>query len=144
WWVSGHIRAEREMCCDDAAVAVCGDALAYAQALAELESSRRAALRVAMAATGGSLANRIARLLGASRPESRNAPAPAMAAGVVLAAVTTLAVFAQPAERPKFEVASVKPATDQGFQRVRPLPGRLSAIASVRMLMQNAYELQPF
>src|SRR5262249_4322574 len=47
-------------------------------------------------------------------------------------------------ERPKFEVASVKPATDQGFQRVRPLPGRLSAIASVRLLMQNAYTLQPF
>jgi len=34
WWVSGHIRAERELCCDDVAVAVSGDALTYARALA--------------------------------------------------------------------------------------------------------------
>ena len=40
WWVSHRIRAEREHCCDDIAVAVCGDPVAYAQALAELESWR--------------------------------------------------------------------------------------------------------
>ena len=36
WWVSGHIRTERELCCDDVAVSLTGDALAYAQALADL------------------------------------------------------------------------------------------------------------
>jgi uncharacterized protein (TIGR03435 family) len=144
WWVSGHLRAEREMCCDDVAVSICGDPLVYATVLAGLEASRRAQLNVAMAATGGSLAHRIARLLGVSRPAPRTLPGPTTAAGVVLGAIAAVAVFAQPAERPKFEVASVKPGTDQGFQRVRPLPGRLSALASVRLLMQNAYTLQAF
>ena len=40
WWVSNRIRAEREHCCDEIAVAVCGDPVGYAQALAELESWR--------------------------------------------------------------------------------------------------------
>ena len=44
WWVSGHIRAERELCCDDMAVSVSGDAVTYARALAELESDPRAQL----------------------------------------------------------------------------------------------------
>src|SRR5262245_32870159 len=35
WWVSRRIRQEREHCCDDLAVAVCGDACAYARALLE-------------------------------------------------------------------------------------------------------------
>jgi beta-lactamase regulating signal transducer with metallopeptidase domain len=39
WWVSKRIRMEREHCCDDIAVAVCGDALNYAEALAVLEQS---------------------------------------------------------------------------------------------------------
>ncbi len=30
WWVSNQIRAERELCCDDLAVAASGNALAYA------------------------------------------------------------------------------------------------------------------
>src|SRR5262249_12856796 len=29
WWVSRRIRAEREHCCDDVAVNVCGDAVGY-------------------------------------------------------------------------------------------------------------------
>jgi beta-lactamase regulating signal transducer with metallopeptidase domain len=31
WWVSNRIRVEREHCCDDIAVAVCGDKLLYAE-----------------------------------------------------------------------------------------------------------------
>src|SRR5262249_240547 len=36
WWISCHIRTERELCCDDLAVSVTGDAVAYARALAEI------------------------------------------------------------------------------------------------------------
>ena len=71
WWVSGHIRAERELCCDDVAVSVSGDALTYARALAQLESYRPAHLSAAVAANGGSLPDRIAQVAGpvaASRP----------------------------------------------------------------------------
>ena len=45
WWISKRIRAEREHCCDDIAVAVCGDPVGYAQALAELESWRTVVAR---------------------------------------------------------------------------------------------------
>ena len=40
WWLSARIREEREHCCDDVAVAVCGDPVGYAAALTELEAGR--------------------------------------------------------------------------------------------------------
>ena len=71
WWISGHIRVERELCCDDMAVAASGDVLTYARALAGLESARPAHAGMVMAASGGSLVNRIARLAGRPRPAPR-------------------------------------------------------------------------
>jgi len=64
WWVSRRIRQEREHCCDDLAVAVCGDALTYARALLEMEQLRAAGPQLALAANGGLLMNRIQRLVG--------------------------------------------------------------------------------
>jgi beta-lactamase regulating signal transducer with metallopeptidase domain len=64
WWVSQRVRVEREHCCDDAAVAACGDALAYARALTDLEGLRVSAAGLAMAADGGSLLQRVGRLVG--------------------------------------------------------------------------------
>jgi beta-lactamase regulating signal transducer with metallopeptidase domain len=68
WWLGRKIREERENCCDDLAVAVCGDRLLYAQALTSLEELRSQVPDFAMAATGGSLVKRIARLLGKGEP----------------------------------------------------------------------------
>jgi beta-lactamase regulating signal transducer with metallopeptidase domain len=71
WWLSRRIRAERENCCDDLAVSLCGDPFAYAAALADLEELRggtRHGEFLAMAASGGSgssLVHRVRRLLGA-------------------------------------------------------------------------------
>ena len=141
WWISGHIRAERELCCDDIAVSINGDALTFARALLELASLRPVHPTAAMAATGGSLADRIARLLGHSRPANHKRPP---VAGAVIVVLTALALFAQPAARPKFEVASVKPSNNTAFMWVRPAPGRLTADAPVRLLIQNAYSVQQF
>jgi GWxTD domain-containing protein len=63
WWMSGVIRAERENCCDDLAVAASGDAHTYATALARLEENRWAASDAVLAANGGNLVKRIRRLL---------------------------------------------------------------------------------
>ena len=70
WWVSSRIRTEREHCCDDVALEVSGDALGYASALAELESRRAGEPALVLAATGGSLVERVRRVLGtpAARP----------------------------------------------------------------------------
>jgi len=62
WWLSHQIRAEREHCCDDLAVAASGDVLVYARALAELESMRPAHFKAALSANDGSLLRRIQRL----------------------------------------------------------------------------------
>lgn len=64
WWVSRVMRQEREHCCDDLAVAVCGDRLVYVRALADLEGLRMPSPRLAMASDGGSLLARIRRLAG--------------------------------------------------------------------------------
>lgn len=144
WWVSGHMRAEREACCDDMAVAVSGDVLTYVQALTELET--RSTARLAVAANGGSLVGRVARLLGLARP-SVGMPAP-MVAGVILAGVSAFGLLAQSAERPAFQVASIKRNTTPPPNRkiVRPEPGgRLFAEnATVQMLIQNAYRIQAY
>ena len=63
WWVSGQIRVEREHCCDDVAVQVCGDPVDYAVALAELEAWRSRGTTLALAASDVSLAGRVRRVL---------------------------------------------------------------------------------
>lgn len=64
WWVSNQVRREREHCCDDFAVRISGDSLAYAKALSFLEERRASVPVVALGANGGVLAMRIKRLLG--------------------------------------------------------------------------------
>jgi hypothetical protein len=66
WWLSKRIRAEREICCDDVAIAACGNAVEYARALAAM-AEWQSAPALAMAANRSPLAERVARLLGVSR-----------------------------------------------------------------------------
>ncbi|CAN5159474.1 hypothetical protein BH23VER1_BH23VER1_03320 [soil metagenome] len=64
WWVSSQLRMEREHCCDDAAAPICGGALGYAKALTALEEMRGVSPAGAVSASGGSLLERVRRLLG--------------------------------------------------------------------------------
>ena len=64
WWVSRCVREERENCCDDLVVQVCGNRLAYARALAVLAESSAGLPELALAANGAPLLARIRRLLG--------------------------------------------------------------------------------
>jgi uncharacterized protein (TIGR03435 family) len=146
WWVSGQIRARRELCCDDVAVSVTGDALTYARALAHLESYHPAHnSAAALAATGGSLADRIARLLGHSRPAVHTGLGPGVATIAILLVTAGYALFAQSDVHPAFEVASIK----RGASAVGPADpvsvsykpgGRMIAMnAPLRLLIQFAY-----
>jgi beta-lactamase regulating signal transducer with metallopeptidase domain len=84
WWVSRRVRAEREHACDDAAVEAAGDALLYARALAEMEALRQTAGRapaLALAADGGSLMQRINRLV---RPQTIRRPRAQLAAASLI------------------------------------------------------------
>jgi uncharacterized protein (TIGR03435 family) len=150
WWVSRHIRAERELCCDDVAVSITGDALTYARALAHLESYRTAHHSAAMAANGGSLAGRIARLLGQSRQASRTSfgPGVLIVAGLLVAAAWSL--FGQPSDPPRFAVASIKrnPSKAQLSGAVpmgvgyRPGGRLVAGNAPLWMLIERAYGVQ--
>ncbi len=93
-WVSNRIRVEREHCCDDAASLACGGTLDYARALAALaELPQRPVLGVA--ATGGSLVERIRRLAEAAIVPSRRRTSTAVPIlFLLLAALGTLATIA--------------------------------------------------
>lgn len=62
WWVSRRIRMEREHCCDDTAVKVCGSGIELGEALTLLAAARLH-FQPAMAASGGSLVARVRRVL---------------------------------------------------------------------------------
>ncbi|WP_243302357.1 M56 family metallopeptidase [Geothrix oryzisoli] len=83
WWLSARVRAERELCCDDAAAALCGDPLILARALTDLEALRDpdspAPTHLALAANGGSLMHRVRHLLQPALPASNAARATALA-----------------------------------------------------------------
>ena len=64
WLISRKVRIQRENCCDDIAVAVCGCPVTYARALEKLESGRSMSGSLALAASDNSLIERIGRLLG--------------------------------------------------------------------------------
>ena len=129
WWISAEIRAERENCCDDLAVAVCGDRLVYVSALAELTSIERRAF--ALAATDGSLLTRIRRILGRPTVARRELPPSwGILALVVLLAggagtyeITTSASHQNPPPKP----LPVEPAQDADQDRLRQEAERLRA-----------------
>ena len=113
WWLSHRIRIERENCCDDLAVSLCGDAVTYARALADLEELR-GRRGFALAASGGSLLLRVRRLLGAPTHAGRGpgwlagSVAILLLAGIAVGAVGNAALTST--QEPAAAVEPVKPA----------------------------------
>ena len=71
WWISANIRTERENCCDDIAVQLCGNSLTYVKALVNLEEIHSAP-SLAMSFSSGSknqLLNRVKRIL--NQPQNK-------------------------------------------------------------------------
>jgi beta-lactamase regulating signal transducer with metallopeptidase domain len=101
WWLSSRIRTEREQCCDDVAVRMCGDAVVFVDALTSLERWRSRQRSLAMAASGGHLLARVRRLVGAPEPCDRSMAAAGLAAiaGVlVVVSVWSARVHGMPAQ----------------------------------------------
>jgi type II secretory pathway component GspD/PulD (secretin)/beta-lactamase regulating signal transducer with metallopeptidase domain/tetratricopeptide (TPR) repeat protein len=117
WWVSKQISQERENCCDDISVKVCGNRVAYARALATLEELRSAPVELSLAADGGSLLRRIRRLLGLPPSSDRSG---LWAAGT-LAILTVAAVVL--ANRSTLWAANSqsRPAGVETAETIRPL-----------------------
>jgi beta-lactamase regulating signal transducer with metallopeptidase domain len=89
WWLGGHLRQQRELCCDDVALACCADPVVYATALLRLEEQRSSRLQLAMAldghGAGSGLKARIVRILDGApgdTPERRRELAPLLLVGI--------------------------------------------------------------
>lgn len=89
WWVSGRIRLERERCCDDLAVRVCGDRLVYAQALEAIERERTSLPALAVATTGSGVTERVRRILGVPGTRDWQSAAAAVVFAVILVSAGT-------------------------------------------------------
>jgi len=98
WWVGRQLRVEREHCCDDCAVSACGDAVMYVEALTSLESWKTVRAPV-LAATGGRLKQRAARLLDAPVPPPRVSPI--SMAGLALLGLVTASIAVAQTQMPK-------------------------------------------
>jgi bla regulator protein blaR1 len=138
WWISNQIRAEREHCCDDLAVAASGDVLVYARALAELESMRPAHFKAALSANDGSLLRRIQRL---ADPVAAHAPAGWGVAGslgaLLLVGIAGVAVTgAQEQSQPVVKLDTVWTDT------VRQGDMKLQLLASGRLTSGNTATLK--
>lgn len=72
WWISALIRTERENCCDDMAVALCGNQLTYAKALVALQEMSIATPNLAMTFINNKnqLLKRIQRIL--NQPQNKS------------------------------------------------------------------------
>ena len=130
WWVSRRIRIERENCCDDLAVSLCGDPVAYASALADLEALRSGPApdhHIVMAATGGSLLLRVRRLLGA--PSSHTGRGPAWLAGsVALLLIGGIALGADGLKREQIAPPAQPARAVTPAMPVEPATSRLEAV----------------
>ncbi len=95
WWVSARIRTERENCCDDMAVALCGNSIAYAKALVSLQEMHQArpVLAMSFSKNKNQLLHRIQRIL-QSPDKKSNVMEKITATILLLAAVVILSVQA--------------------------------------------------
>ncbi|MBD2754735.1 M56 family metallopeptidase [Spirosoma validum] len=116
WWLSARVREEREHCCDDLAVQVCGgDGRILAQALARVEElrltqiSQTPALAMAFASKRQQLLHRVRRMLGVpTRPFVSNSSL----AGITLATLLlmSVSVYAVQQEKPTSGTRQPRPS----------------------------------
>jgi beta-lactamase regulating signal transducer with metallopeptidase domain len=153
WWISRRMRVERELCCDDLAVAAVGSALDYAQALAAVAAWHAVATTdpgpdgvagtpvVALAPNRGSLLARIRRVVGVDT-YAASSPRSTWLTGM-LAAVLVLSVVAAAYDQTRSQAAllpalRVQPAVVQAPD----MPDEIAPAALIRQLSDNDTQVQ--
>ncbi len=120
WFISQRIRAERENCCDDIAVAAGAERLAYAESLlhvaqrcVEGRAARRISPAPALGAVGkvSQLRSRVGRLLGQAEERTRLSRSWPVAAASAAAALVATYLFVNTGARPAGATERASPAT---------------------------------
>jgi beta-lactamase regulating signal transducer with metallopeptidase domain len=98
WWISANIRAERENCCDDIAVRLCGNNFTYARALVSLQELNLHAPALAMpfGKNKNQLLNRVKRIL--HQPHNKSNIMEKMTASAILLSAILLLSFSAGSE----------------------------------------------
>jgi beta-lactamase regulating signal transducer with metallopeptidase domain len=130
WWISGQVRHERELCCDDLALEVCPNPVVYASALFHLEEQRSRQLHMAMALDGNqgrqTLRMRIARILGDKAayavPGGRRFSVAAVVAGALVLVLSAPQVIASLKPHVAPAVANVAMAVAEVTKPAAPVP----------------------
>jgi uncharacterized protein (TIGR03435 family) len=155
WIANRQLSLNAERACDDAVLRE-SPAVGYADQLVTLAERSLARTRhplLAMAGRGD-LSTRVRAVLNAR--QQRGPAGVGARITMTIAAIASVATLAPlrtvagaleqtPAVRPQFDVASIKPSPFfDRIMSVRALPGRLTADATLQVLMQYAYGVQPF
>ena len=144
WWLSSRVRAEREHCCDDVAVQVCGDKLAFARALAEVEAFRQSpALAMAFASKKGMMLQRVKRVLGVTEKPQRRMSPNVLVLFVLLVFGVSVYAFQQDG-KPKQAKAKNISHTSDGTKIVLDEKGKLSKVVwkKRQLSLREVAELQ--
>jgi beta-lactamase regulating signal transducer with metallopeptidase domain len=128
WWMSRRIRELREVCCDEIAARTCADPGVYAEALLQMEEQRAEHLQLAVAlhGRGGTLLNRIRRVMGdrtmeyGSMSVVRVAAAGLVVAGLVVAPHVEKSLMAQPISAPSASVTIAAPDSGENMPQAKP------------------------
>jgi beta-lactamase regulating signal transducer with metallopeptidase domain len=145
WWLNKRIRVEREHCCDDVAVSLCGDPVEYARALTLMEEWRSAPV-LAMAANRGPLSERIFRVLGRKSTDSgtRGIGLSGGLAGLTVALVAGNALLG--IAYPKPVVHAMEHASESSLavvSQTNPAPSSAATVATKPSASRRAAEAQP-
>jgi beta-lactamase regulating signal transducer with metallopeptidase domain len=130
WWISGRVRHERELCCDDLALKVCPNPVVYASALFHLEEQRSRQMSLAMALDGHqpvqTLRWRIARILGEATPRNPKRPLRPFSLAALGAVLVVLLLPA-----PQVIAGLLPPAPKMKTVAAPPAPAALPAVPAI-------------
>ncbi|TDE13872.1 M56 family metallopeptidase [Dyadobacter psychrotolerans] len=124
WWISERVRTEREHCCDDIALTICGDKMVLANALVKVAEWQSAPeLAMAFASKKPLLLNRIRRVLGVTSKSSRpfgNIPAMFLAI-CLIAGISFYSVAQQEKKEDKKVVKTKEISRREDFQKLQKI-----------------------
>ena len=145
WYISTSIRTEREHCCDDWAVAVCGSSLTYVHALVQLQERAVSMPQFALSMAGGGkpLLQRVRRIL--NQPNHKKSVMERFTATLLLLAAAAL--FSISASQPDSdtvlgeEARPVLVSYEQSLDSIPPKPG---IVEKARIVKQKGDQLMEF
>jgi bla regulator protein blaR1 len=142
WWVSDFVRVERENCCDDQAIAICGDKMVYAQALTNLAQikSQTPDLALALAGKDGSVLGRIKRLFRPTEVKPTFTES-FVAAAIMLLFLTTISVAAAGNYAAKKIISPPRDTAEVSVKNAAPVKINASKIISLADSTQKKKEV---